>query len=74
MVWGIKVAYNKNQQAFIRRFLPHINFDRICDDDYCEIEDKVGSYYTECCIGNTANKRADILLCEEILDSLPAEP
>ena len=68
------MAYNKNQQAFIRRFLPHINFDQICDDDYCEIEDKVGSYYTERCIGNTANKRADILLCEEILDSLPAEP
>ena len=68
---GIAVKYDKQQQAFIRRFLPYINFARLNDDDWCEIEEKVGMYYTECCMENAEDKQDDIRLCEEILDALP---
>lgn len=62
------MRYNDAQKELIRRVVPHeINFDKLSDDDYLDIEDHVGQHYTECVMdGNTSE--ADI--CEQILDNL----
>lgn len=45
-----------------------MNFENLSVDDLCEIEDKVGQYYTQCVMDENF-KEAD--RCEEILDNLP---
>ncbi|MDY4201322.1 MAG: hypothetical protein SOX90_12545 [Candidatus Fimadaptatus sp.] len=45
-----------------------MNFENLSAYDLCEIEDKVGQYYTQCVMDENF-KEAD--MCEEILDNLP---
>lgn len=40
--------FNSEEKAFIRKHIPNINFEReLSDDDYVEIEDKIGDILVE---------------------------
>ena len=61
--------YDDRQREFIKKVTGHdMNFENLSVYDLCEIEDKVGQYYTQCVMDENF-KEAD--RCEEILDNLP---
>ena len=61
--------YDDRQRKFIKKVTGlDMNFENLSAYDLCEIEDKVGQYYTQCVMDENF-KEAD--MCEEILDNLP---
>lgn len=45
-----------------------LDFDNLTDDDWCDIEDKIGDYLTLKCLDADYNPNNEGLMCESILD------
>ena len=62
--------FTKEQVAFMKSIGLNLNFSRLSEADYVQIEDAVGDRYTEEVQENESEITPVILLCEAILDKL----
>lgn len=49
----------------------NFDFDHLSDEDWCEIEEKVGEHLSLNCLGDDYAPNTEGLLCEAILAKLP---
>lgn len=63
--------FTEKQRNFINRVCKKtFDFLNLSDDDYVEIESKIGDYLVLHCLGNQYEPNSDGILCESILDEI----
>ena len=61
--------FQEKEKQLIKKIMDRdLDFERLTDDDYCLIEDKIGDYYTSLC--QKYDEHEDISVCGDILDKL----
>ncbi len=59
----------RETELLIRMGIP-VNFASYTDDDWCDLEEKVGDYLLTRCLDDRYYPNEDGLICEDILDKL----
>ena len=55
----------------MRKIGLNLDFDKLTDDDWCQIEETVGEYLVLHCLDKNYNPTHDGLICESIMDKIP---
>ena len=63
-------VFNALETDLLMRIGLSVDFSSYTDDDWCDLEEKVGDYLLTRCLDENYFPNADGLLCEEILDKL----
>lgn len=65
--------FNLEEQKFISKLIPGLNFENLSEDDYYLIEEKVGEEYGMLCLDDPIQDLDKCYLCERILDKLAGD-
>ena len=63
--------FSEAEREFLRHISIDINFDKISDDEFVMIEDKVSAYLQKNGFDEEYKPTKEGLMCEAILDHLP---